>query len=134
VIALPAVEAPQMPPLHPVDPKEVYCAEKTELVLPAEGAPLAFATGYAHDMVLRLKGKNGKLVDLPVKADAEKGGFIANTAGLSPSNFGDVLGRIAAWILGIRSVQRPGVSSGKCSSTALATGRRRSAGFDRGAG
>ncbi len=91
VVALPAVESPQMPPLRPVDPKEVYCAEKTELVLPAEGAPLVFATGYAHDMVLRLKGKNGKIVDLPVKADAEKGGFVANTAGLSPSNFGDVL-------------------------------------------
>ena len=85
VIALPAVESPQMPPLHPVDPQEVYCAEKTELVLPAEGAPLVFSTDYAHDMVLRLKGKNGKLVDLPVKADAEKGGFVANTAGLSPS-------------------------------------------------
>ena len=91
VIALPAVESPQLPPLHPVDPKEVYCAEKTELVLPAEGAPLVFSTGYAHDMVLRLKGKNGKFVDLPVKADAEKGGFVANTAGLSPANFGDVL-------------------------------------------
>jgi hypothetical protein len=91
VAALPAVEPPQMPPLHPVNPKEVYCAEKTELVLPAEGAPLVFATGYAHDMVLRLKGKNGKFVDLPVKADAEKGGFMANTAGLSPANFGDVL-------------------------------------------
>jgi len=91
VAALPAVEAPQMPPLHPVDPKEVYCAEKTELVLPAEGAPLVFSTGYAHDMVLRLKGKNGKYVDLPVQADAEKGGFVANTAGLSPTNFGDVL-------------------------------------------
>jgi hypothetical protein len=91
VVALPAVESPQLPPLHPVDPKEVYCAEKTELVLPAEGAPLVFSTGYAHDMVLRLKGKNGKFVDLPVKADAEKGGFVANTAGLSPTNFGDVL-------------------------------------------
>ena len=91
VVALPAVEAPLMPPLHPVDPKEVYCAEKTELVLPAEGAPLVFSTAYAHDMVLRLKGKNGKFVDLPVKADADKGGFVANTAGLSPSNFGDVL-------------------------------------------
>ena len=91
VVALPAVESPQMPPLHPVDPKEVYCAEKTELVLPAEGAPLVFSTGYAHDMVLRLKGKNGKFVDLPVKADAEKGGFVANTAGLRPTNFGDVL-------------------------------------------
>ena len=91
VAALPAVEAPQLPPLHPVDPKEVYCAEKTELVLPAEGAPLVFSTGYAHDMVLRLKGKNGKFEDLPVAADAEKGGFVANTAGLSPTNFGDVL-------------------------------------------
>jgi len=91
VIALPAVEAPQMPPLHPVDPKQVYCAQKTELVLPAEGAPLAFATGYARELVLRLKGKNGKQVDLPVKADAEKGGFVANTAGLNVSNFGDVL-------------------------------------------
>jgi len=80
-----------MPPLHPVDPKEVYCAEKTELVLPTEGAPLVFSTGYAHDIVLRLKGKNGKFVDLPVKADAEKGGFVANTAGLSPTNFGDAL-------------------------------------------
>jgi hypothetical protein len=91
VVALPAVEAPLMPPLHPVEPKEVYCAERTELVLPAEGAPLVFSTGYAHDMVLRLKGKNGKFVDLPVKADAEKGGFVANTAGLSPTNFGDAL-------------------------------------------
>jgi hypothetical protein len=91
VVALPAIESPLMPPLHPVDPKEVYCAEKTELVLPAEGAPLVFATGYAHDMVLRLKGKNDKFVDLPVEADAEKGGFVANTAGISPTNFGDVL-------------------------------------------
>jgi hypothetical protein len=91
VVALPAVESPQMPPLHPVNPKEVYCAQRTELVLPAEGAPLAFATSYAHDMFLRLKGKDGKFVELPVKADAEKGGFVANTAGLSPSNFGDIL-------------------------------------------
>lgn len=91
VVALPSVQPPQMPPLRPVDPKQVYCAEKTELVLPTEGAPLVFATSYARDMVLRLKGKNGKYVDLPVKADPEKGGFVANTAGLSPSNFGDVL-------------------------------------------
>jgi hypothetical protein len=91
VAALPAVQPPQMPPLRPVNPKQVYCAEQTELVLPTEGAPLVFATGYAHGMVLHLKGKNGKFVDLPVRADAEKGGFVANTAGLSPSNFGDVL-------------------------------------------
>jgi hypothetical protein len=42
-------------------------------------------------MVLRLKGKNGKFVDLPVTADAVKGGFVANTARVSLFNFGDVL-------------------------------------------
>jgi hypothetical protein len=91
VIALPAVEPVLLPPLHPVNPKEVYCAERTKLVLPVDGAPLVFSTDYAHDMFLRLKGKNGKFVDLPVKADAEKGGYVANTAGLSPTSFGDIL-------------------------------------------
>src|SRR5580704_14258485 len=38
VIALPAVERTQLPPLHAVDPKEIYCARKTALVLPVEGA------------------------------------------------------------------------------------------------
>jgi hypothetical protein len=91
VVALPAVEPPQMPPLHSVDAKQVYCAERSELVLPVEGAPLVYATGYAHQMVLRLKGKDGNSVDLPVVADAEKGGFVAHTEGISPANFGDRL-------------------------------------------
>ena len=44
VVALPAVERAQLPPLHAVDPKEIYCASKTALVLPVEGAPLVFST------------------------------------------------------------------------------------------
>jgi hypothetical protein len=52
VAALPAVEQPQLPPLHAVDPKEIYCARRTTLVLPVEGAPLVFSTDYAHDVVL----------------------------------------------------------------------------------
>jgi hypothetical protein len=35
------------PPLHPVNPAERFCAEKPGLVLPAEGAPLVFATQLA---------------------------------------------------------------------------------------
>ena len=35
VAALPAVEQQQLPPLHAVDPKEIYCARKTSLVLPS---------------------------------------------------------------------------------------------------
>src|SRR6202000_2042645 len=40
VTALPAIEQQQLPPLHAVDPKEIYCARKSSLVLPVEGAPL----------------------------------------------------------------------------------------------
>ena len=36
VVALPAVEQPQLPPLHAVNPKEIYCAGRTALVLPVE--------------------------------------------------------------------------------------------------
>ena len=32
VIALPAVELPQLPPLHAVDPKEIYCIRRSMLV------------------------------------------------------------------------------------------------------
>jgi len=88
VIGLPAIEAPQPPPLHAVDPKQIFCAERSQLVLPVDGAPLVFSTGYAHDMVLRLQGKDGKTQDVPVKADGVQGGFLVDTAKLNPSDLG----------------------------------------------
>jgi hypothetical protein len=91
VTALPAVEPPQAPPLQPVDPNDAYCAERTDLVLPIEGAPLAYSTHYAHDMALTVKTADGGAVDLPVRADAESGGFVANTAGVDPARFGDAI-------------------------------------------
>jgi len=87
--ALPAVEPPQPPPLEAVDPHETYCAEHTDLLLPIEGAPLAYSTRYAHDMVLRVKTKDGRDLALPVRADAERGGFVADTSGVDASSFGD---------------------------------------------
>jgi hypothetical protein len=89
VTALPAVEAPQLPPLHAVDPKQMYCARKTSLVLPVEGAPLVFSTGYARDVTLRLTGKNGSLIDLPARPDPEQGGFVVDTADLRSTDLGD---------------------------------------------
>jgi hypothetical protein len=82
VTALPAVEPPQLPPLHAVDPKGIYCARKNSLVLPVEGAPLVFSTAYARAMKLRLEGKGGKRIELPAHADAAKGGFVVDTATL----------------------------------------------------
>jgi hypothetical protein len=89
VIALPAIEQPQLPPLHAVDPKEIYCARKTPLVLPLYGAPLAFSTGYAHDMSLSLTEKDGSVVDLAAQADARLGGFVVDTSALATTALSD---------------------------------------------
>jgi hypothetical protein len=83
VVALPAIEQPQLPPLHAVNPRDIYCARKTPLVLAVDGAPLAFSTAYAHDMTLSLSGKDGKVIDLPAHADAQRGGFAIDTASLA---------------------------------------------------
>jgi hypothetical protein len=89
VIALPAIEQAQLPPLHAVDPKEIYCARKTSLVLPVEGAPLVFSTEYAHHMTLSLTGTDGKTFELPAVADAAQGGFVVATSGLNGAALGD---------------------------------------------
>jgi hypothetical protein len=89
VVALPAVETAQLPPLHAVNPKEIYCAGRTALVLPVDGAPLVFSTGYAHDVTLSLTGKDGNSIDLPATADAAQGGYLVDTSGLHSTALGD---------------------------------------------
>jgi hypothetical protein len=88
VAAMPAVQAPQLPLLHAVSSDQMQCAEKPGLALQAEGAPLVFATGYAHDMALRLRTKSGKVVELPARTDVERGGFVVDTKGLDARQFG----------------------------------------------
>jgi hypothetical protein len=75
VVALPPVGAIRPPPLHPVNLAESYCAQKPGLVLPAEGAPLVFATQLASGLVLHIETKSGP-IDLPVKADPSQGGLV----------------------------------------------------------
>jgi hypothetical protein len=91
VAALPAVGPSQPPLLHPSEPAAAYCVDRSPLVLSVEGAPLVFTTAYAHDLILRLKASDGKTVDLPLQADAEKGGFVADTSHFDPSPFGDAV-------------------------------------------
>jgi hypothetical protein len=79
VAGLPAVEAAQFPPLRAVEPKQVFCLQRTGLVLPVEGAPLVFSTDYAHDVVLHVQIKAGLAIDLPVSANAARGGFVIDT-------------------------------------------------------
>ena len=82
VIALPPVHAAVAPPLHAVDPNQVFCLNKPELVLPADGAPLVFANELAHNFVLHVETKSGPGIDLPAHPDAGQGGFVIDTHGL----------------------------------------------------
>ena len=89
VVALPAVEAPHFPPLRPVDPKAIYCANKNPLVLAAEGAPLMFSTAYAHELSLTVHAKDGSALELPAHAEAARGGFAIDTAPLAAASVAD---------------------------------------------
>jgi hypothetical protein len=89
VVALPAVEQAQLPPLHAVDPKATFCLRKSTLALPVEGAPLVFSTSYAHDLTLKLTRDDGKTVEVPAKADPQLGGFLIDTKQLGTVAVGD---------------------------------------------
>jgi hypothetical protein len=79
VVGLPPIGPGRPEPLHPANPSDSFCAYKPNLILPAEGAPLVFATGLAHDLVLHVQSANGKgsPVDIPLTADPGVGGLVA---------------------------------------------------------
>ena len=82
VVALPPVEATQLPPIRPVDAKQVYCLEQPSLLLPVEGAPLVFSTTLGHDFAVRLQRANGSAPELAAAADPTRGGFAIDTHAL----------------------------------------------------
>ncbi len=89
VVALPAVDQPQLPPLHAVNAKDSFCAGRGNLVLPVEGAPLVFSTAFAHDMQLQVRTADGGSVELPAHADATRGGYVIDTHGFEPRTLGE---------------------------------------------
>ena len=80
VVALPPVGPAKPPPLHPSDPKQSYCAQKPNLVLPVEGAPVIFSTQLASNLVLHIESKSGAkpAIDVPLKADPSEAGLVLN--------------------------------------------------------
>ncbi|MGN6376811.1 MAG: hypothetical protein ACTHMG_14845 [Sphingomonas sp.] len=87
VVAMPAIEPPRTPPLRPADTDKGLCAGN-RMVMPVEGAPLIYATRYAHNMVLRLNGPKGVTRDVPVDADPERGGYVPTGQAVSLDGFG----------------------------------------------
>src|SRR3954464_160650 len=93
VIGLPPVHAAPAPPLRAADPQQIFCAGRPSLVLPADGAPLVFATELAHGFVLHVDAKTGPGLDLPAQADPVRGGFEVKTQALQSADLdGEVSG------------------------------------------
>jgi hypothetical protein len=83
VVALPPLGPAKPEPLHPVVPADSFCAQKSGLVLPAEGAPMVFASQLAHNLTLHIEARTGsknspatKPIDLPITPDPSKGGLV----------------------------------------------------------
>jgi len=96
VVGLPPLGPARVEPLHPVNPGDAFCVQRPGLVLPAQGAPLVFATHLAHNLVLHIQSDDnvkGLPVDLPVVADPARGGLVlVHPAPLLPE--GELTGQI----------------------------------------
>lgn len=84
VTALPVVAPVHVPPLQIAAPTSALCAGATAPLLATSGAPLIYATRYAHDLVLRTRLPDGRMIDLPTTPDAERGGLIVQLDGRLP--------------------------------------------------
>lgn len=86
VTALPIIAPVHVPPLQITEPAPVLCAQSAAPLLPVSGAPLVFATHYAHDLVLRVGLPDNRTVDLPATPDAERGGLVIAVGGRLPAD------------------------------------------------
>ncbi|MEG3165296.1 hypothetical protein U1701_11890 [Sphingomonas sp. PB2P19] len=78
VAALPPVAPPALPPVEATE-RRALCAYTPNLLLAVAGAPLLFATDYARQVALRVRGKDGQTLEFPVVADAAQGGYVVAT-------------------------------------------------------
>jgi hypothetical protein len=109
VTALPVVGPVRVPPLQPADATAALCAADPRPLLPLSGAPLLYATRYAHDLVLRVALPGGGTVDLPATPDVAKGGLAIDAAGRLPAGTGPLAATLhGRW--GFQPFDGPGVT------------------------
>jgi hypothetical protein len=108
VTSLPPVEPAKFPPLRPVEPKEVFCLQRSSLVLPVQGAPLVFSTELGHDFTLHLQSNSGEGIDLPAKVNAIGGGFVVDTRSLDADNLDPAISGTIHGYWGFQAFDGPG--------------------------
>ncbi len=95
--ALPAVAAAHPPVLAPTSGAPMPCLGAKEPVLPVAISPLFYATAYAHDLALRVDLPGKTRLDLPLTADASRGGLVIGLPAAMPAGIG---GNLAATVVG----------------------------------
>ena len=75
VSALPPVAPSHSPSFKLAEPTQPYCLTSKVASLSIEGPPLAFATEFAHDLVLNITDSRGKLETAPATLDPIRGGL-----------------------------------------------------------
>ncbi len=83
VAALPPIDHSTLPPLRTVDGDTARCIDRPPIVLPVEGAPLVFASGFAHGFTLEGHTDDGKPFAVPTHPDPENGGFVVDPAAVA---------------------------------------------------
>lgn len=64
------------PPVWRATAKGGRCVAQPGMAVPLENAQLLFASGYARDLRLRVATEGGRVLTVPVTADAERGGIV----------------------------------------------------------
>ncbi|PZU10284.1 hypothetical protein [Sphingomonas sp.] len=109
VAALPIVAPVRLPPLEIASSDPAICAQSEEIVLPVSGAPLIYATRYAHDLALRIDLPGGP-IDLPAASDVERGGLVVRAAGKVPPGLTAPVKATIHGLWGFRPFEGPSVS------------------------
>jgi hypothetical protein len=110
VTALPIVAPVHVPPLQLVEQTPALCAQAPAPLLPVSGAPLVFATHYAHDLGLRIALPDGRTIDAPATPDAERGGLVIHLEGRLPAGLATPLEATLHGIWGFQPFDGPKVS------------------------
>ncbi len=91
VAPLPPIQDAELPTIRASEPNAITCLARRNPVLPIQGAPLLYATDFARNMTLRFATKAGKTIELPVEADARRGGIVVHTSQLEGDALDPVL-------------------------------------------
>ncbi len=104
VAPLPPIGAVPPPAWRPAS-GETQCLTRLGLTIALDDASLMFATGYAHDLALRLTAADGKTIDVPLTAQASSGGL--RLSGDLPTITGPVSGAVLRGRWGFDSFTGP---------------------------